>query len=109
MRRTRTGLATHHRHHREARAINAQPKAFAPTNVMLTGYEYIAKTAQRAINGYTVPMTLHLDHGKTLDDVRQDVNAGFTSIMIDGAALPFEENIRLSRQAVGRRRMPARA
>ena len=96
MRRTRTGLATYHRHHREARAINAQPKAFAPTNVMLTGYEYIAKTAQRAINGYTVPMTLHLDHGKTLDDVRQDVNAGFTSIMIDGAALPFEENIRLS-------------
>lgn len=33
MRRTRTGLATYHRHHREARAINAQPKAFAPTNI----------------------------------------------------------------------------
>ena len=109
MRHTRTGLATYHRRHREARAINAQPKAFAPTNVMLTGYEYIAKTAQRATNGYTVPMTLHLDHGKTLGDVRQAVNAGFTSTMIDGAALPFEENIRLSRQAVGRRRRPARA
>ena len=45
-------------------------------------------------------MTLHLDHGKTLGHVRQAVNAGFTSTMIDGAALPFEENIRFSRQAV---------
>ena len=33
MRHTRTGLATYHRHHREARAIHAQPKAFAPTNI----------------------------------------------------------------------------
>lgn len=72
----------------------------APTNVKLTGYDYISEVAHRAIHDYTVPMALHLDHGKTLDDVRQAVNAGFTSIMIDGAALPFEENIRFSRRAV---------
>ena len=72
----------------------------APTNVKLTGYDFIAEVAKRAISDYTVPIALHLDHGKTLDDVRQAVNAGFTSIMIDGAALPFEENIRFSRQAV---------
>lgn len=72
----------------------------APTNVKLTGYEFIAEVAQRAIRDYTVPMALHLDHGKTLDDVRQAVNAGFTSVMIDGASLPFEENIRFSRRAV---------
>lgn len=72
----------------------------APTNVRLTGYDFIAEVAKRAISDYTVPMALHLDHGKTLDDVRQAVNAGFTSVMIDGAALPFEENVRFSRQAV---------
>ena len=72
----------------------------APTNVKLTGYDFIAEVAKRAISDYTVPIALHLDHAKTLDDVRQAVNAGFTSIMIDGAALPFEENIRFSRQAV---------
>ena len=72
----------------------------APTHVKLTGYDFIAEVAKRAISDYTVPIALHLDHGKTLDDVRQAVNAGFTSIMIDGAALPFEENIRFSRQAV---------
>ncbi len=72
----------------------------APTNIKLTRYDFIAEVAKRAISDYTVPIALHLDHGKTLDDVRQAVNAGFTSIMIDGAALPFEENIRFSRQAV---------
>lgn len=72
----------------------------APTNIKLTGYDFIAEVAKRAISDYTVPIALHLDHGKTLDDVRQAVNAGFTSIMIDGAVLPFEENIRFSRQAV---------
>ena len=72
----------------------------APTNIKLTGYDFIAEVAKRAISDYTVPIALHLDHGKTLDDVRQAVNAGFTSIMIDGSALPFEENIRFSRQAV---------
>ena len=69
----------------------------APTNVKLTGYDFISEVAHLAVENYTVPMALHLDHGKTLDDVRQAVNAGFTSIMIDGAALPFEENIRFSR------------
>ncbi|WP_368285701.1 class II aldolase [Enorma massiliensis] len=72
----------------------------APTNVKLSDYEYISTIAHMAERDYTVPMALHLDHGKTLDDVRRAVNAGFTSVMIDGAALPFEENIRFSRQAV---------
>lgn len=72
----------------------------APTNVKLTGYDHVADVVHRAISGYITPMALHLDHGKTLDDVRQAVNAGFTSIMIDGAALPFEENILFSRRAV---------
>jgi ketose-bisphosphate aldolase len=72
----------------------------APTNVKLTGYDYIATTAEMASEHYNVPFCLHLDHGKTLDDVRHAVQAGFTSVMIDGAALPFEENIRFSREAV---------
>lgn len=72
----------------------------APTNVKLTGYEYIAETTKMAAEHYVVPFALHLDHGKTLEDVRQAVLAGFTSVMIDGAALPFEDNIRFSREAV---------
>lgn len=72
----------------------------APTNVKLSGYDYISEIARMANENYTVPMALHLDHGKTLDDVRAAVQAGFNSVMIDGASLPFEENILFSRQAV---------
>lgn len=72
----------------------------APTNVKLSDYEMIASIVERAAEGYIVPTCLHLDHGKTLEDVRKAVHAGFTSVMIDGAALPFEENVRFSRQAV---------
>ena len=72
----------------------------APTNVALSDYGMIASIVKRAAQEYVVPTCLHLDHGKTLEDVRQAVQAGFTSVMIDGAALSFEENIRFSRQAV---------
>lgn len=72
----------------------------APTNVKVTGYDFIAETTRMAAENYVTPFALHLDHGKALEDVRQAVLAGFTSVMIDGAALPFEENIRLSREAV---------
>lgn len=72
----------------------------APTNVRVTSYDLIARTAMIAAEAYAVPLALHLDHGKTLEDVRKAVLAGFTSVMIDGAALPFEENIRFSRAAV---------
>lgn len=72
----------------------------APTNVALSDYGMITSIVKRAVQEYVVPTCLHLDHGKTLEDVRQAVQVGFTSVMIDGAALPFEENIRFSRQAV---------
>lgn len=72
----------------------------APTNVKVTSYDLIACTTMIAAESYAVPFALHLDHGKTLEDVRKAVLAGFTSVMIDGAALPFEENIRFSRKAV---------
>lgn len=72
----------------------------APTNVKLSNYAMMASIVKRAARDYVIPTCLHLDHGKTLEDVRQAAQAGFTSIMIDGAALPFEENIRFSREAV---------
>lgn len=47
----------------------------------------------------SVPVALHLDHGEKLDDVKRCVDAGFTSVMIDGSHHPLEENIDLTRQA----------
>lgn len=44
----------------------------------------------------SVPVVAHLDHGLTVGDCRTAIAAGFTSVMIDGSALPLEHNIRLT-------------
>lgn len=72
----------------------------APTNARLSGYDYIYEIVKKRAATMDVPVSLHLDHGKELDDVKQAVRAGFTSVMIDGAELPFEENIAFTKAAV---------
>ena len=47
-----------------------------------------------------VPVCVHLDHGLTLDCVKEALALGFTSVMIDGSTLPDEENIALTRQVM---------
>ncbi len=44
----------------------------------------------------SVPVVAHLDHGLTVGDCREAIAAGFSSVMIDGSALPLEQNIRLT-------------
>lgn len=47
-----------------------------------------------------VPVALHLDHGMTYEHCVHAIENGFSSVMIDGSALPFEENIALTRKVV---------
>lgn len=47
-----------------------------------------------------VPVAVHLDHGLTLPCIREALDMGFTSVMLDGSTLPLEENIRLTRQVI---------
>jgi fructose-bisphosphate aldolase class II len=46
--------------------------------------------------GAPVPAALHLDHGMGMEECVSCIEDGFTSVMIDGSALPYEENVRLS-------------
>lgn len=71
----------------------------APTNVKLSGYEYIYDTVARRLADCPVPVALHLDHGKSLDAVAAALAADFTSIMIDASEEPFEENLAISSRA----------
>jgi len=57
---------------------------------------WIRELADRA----EVPVAVHLDHCKDLDLIRECIDAGWTSVMIDASAKPFEENLSLSRQVV---------
>jgi fructose-bisphosphate aldolase class II len=43
-----------------------------------------------------VPVAVHLDHGRTIDEARAAIDAGFTSVMVDGSALPYAENVALT-------------
>ena len=47
-----------------------------------------------------VPVALHLDHGRSLDRVKACIDGGYTSVMIDGSALPYEDNVALTREVV---------
>lgn len=51
-------------------------------------------------NHSKVPLVLHLDHGASVADCIHAIQLGFTSVMIDGSHLPFEENIALTKQVV---------
>jgi len=52
----------------------------------------------------SVPISLHLDHGKDMAVVEHCIDGGFTSVMIDGSALPFDENVAVTRKVVERAR-----
>lgn len=58
---------------------------------------YAAMVAAEAKKA-SVPVCLHLDHGSSYALAVQCVMAGYTSVMMDGSKLPFEENVRVSRQ-----------
>ena len=57
------------------------------------GYDYIRAIVEVASKHCQSDIVLHLDHGKNFDACKAAIDAGFTSVMIDGSHLPFEENI----------------
>ncbi len=71
----------------------------APPEIAFVDDEFFAYVVQRLTNSH-VPAVLHLDHGKTMEDCVHAIKCGFTSIMIDGSELPFEENKKISKEVV---------
>ena len=69
------------------------------SNLRLSNPHTIAAIAKESVKEVDVPIALHLDHGKSFEDVKVCCDAGFTSIMVDNSALPYEENVRESRKA----------
>lgn len=73
----------------------------SPSAIKYAGLEYITgmvKTSAKA--NPSIPMTLHLDHGKDIETASMCINGGFTSVMIDGSHLGFEENIAMTKYVV---------
>ena len=50
--------------------------------------------------GCAIPVVLHLDHGNSFELCKDCIDSGFSSVMIDGSHLPYEENIALTKKVV---------
>ena len=61
---------------------------------------YLTKLVEAALLDSNIPIALHLDHGDSFETCKACIDSGFTSVMIDGSHLPFEENIALTKRVV---------
>lgn len=64
------------------------------------GINYVCQVLECAMKEITVPVALHLDHGKEVELCKQCIDIGFTSVMIDASSYDFEENIRMTKEVV---------
>jgi fructose-bisphosphate aldolase class II len=64
------------------------------------GWAYLPGLIKAVGDHHNVPVVLHLDHADRLELIGRALDAGFTSVMIDGSKLPFQENVRLTKAAV---------
>lgn len=74
--------------------------AATPGAIKYAGLDYIVTMVKTASELTPVPMALHLDHGTDVDTAAKCIGAGFTSVMIDGSPLNFEENVTLTKKVV---------
>lgn len=63
-------------------------------------HEYLMALAQAAVKDTGIDLALHLDHGDSFELCKSCIDGGFTSVMIDGSHLPYEENIALTKKVV---------
>lgn len=61
------------------------------------GEEFLLSLFNSAKKTYNLPLFLHLDHGKSYEICKRAADLKFDSVMIDGSALPFEENVALTK------------
>ncbi len=63
-------------------------------------HTYLMKLVEAAVIETPVPIALHLDHGDSFELCKSCIDGGFTSVMIDGSSLNYEENIELAKRVV---------
>jgi len=64
------------------------------------GIKNLYKIAKIVADDSPVPIALHLDHAEDYDLIMSALDAGFTSVMIDASALPFDDNVELTKRVV---------
>jgi ketose-bisphosphate aldolase len=70
------------------------------SNLQYRDYDYAAMQMRFFAERASVPVAVHLDHGASVESCRKAIEAGFTSVMIDGSHLPVAQNVKLAREVV---------
>ena len=69
--------------------------------IKYAGIDYLMKMVEAAtIVHPELPIAIHLDHGPDFETCKMCIDAGFTSVMIDGSKYDFEENVRVTKEVV---------
>ncbi|ANS76310.1 fructose-bisphosphate aldolase [Paenibacillus yonginensis] len=68
----------------------------------MSGFKTVVKMVEGLIEDMkiTVPVAIHLDHGSSFEKCKEAIDAGFTSVMIDGSHHPIDENIEMTKKVV---------
>lgn len=85
----------------EACREESSPVILQVSQDVRANHTYMVKLAQAAAQTCPqLPIALHLDHGTDFETCKFCIDGGYTSVMIDGSARPFEENVALTRRVV---------
>jgi ketose-bisphosphate aldolase len=66
---------------------------------LMGGADALADIVKFYVNKYNIAAALHLDHGSTIEHVKECLASGFTSVMLDASVCEFDKNVELSREA----------
>ena len=70
------------------------------TAINYAGIENLVSLAKNLTKNADLPIALHLDHGSNVEICKKAIKSGFTSVMFDGSALDYAENVKLTKQVV---------
>jgi len=78
--------------------VSSGARKYANQNILKNMAKGVVEYAHEL--GYAIPIVLHLDHGDSFDLCKDCIETGFSSVMIDGSHLPYDENVALTRKVV---------
>ena len=71
----------------------------SPGEMKYMGAANVADIVRNTADSLKIPVAIHLDHGQNMEQVKEAIDAGYTSIHIDASALGYEENLALTKEA----------
>lgn len=80
--------------------------------IKYAGYDYLVEMVRIAAKNSKIPLTLHLDHGKDLNIIKNCIKKGWTSVMIDASSYDLRKNIQITKKVVElckKKRIPVEA